>query len=92
MTREHPCCLCPALESDFKNNVCADCGFIKKYTDERGWIYFVRGGIGGVHKTFYRKPGNNKEKACSIFPWHQTFVQAQIDLNKTAKARGWQVV
>lgn len=91
--REFPCCLCPAAYSDFQKNVCSDCDFVKKFTDERGWIYFVRKGIGDtVYKAFYKKPDSNKEKGCIMVKWQPSFTHAQIDLNVLAKKKNWKEV
>jgi len=67
------------------------CRFVKVFFDIRGWVYFVRAGIGSEeYKTFYRKPGKQSEHGCSIFSWRKSFDAAQADLNREAKKRGWQ--
>ena len=93
MERKYPCCLCPANNSNFKEDVCPECDFIKKYTDERGWLYFVRSGIGDdTYKAFYKKPNSNKQRGCPMVEWQTTFMQAQIDLDQLAKKKNWQIV
>ena len=74
---------------------CKECGARKKntamtYSDNRGWVFFVRGGIGSEEfKTFYRKPGLKKEKGWSGTPWRPTFQEAQTGLDNEAARRGW---
>ncbi len=91
--REFPCCLCPAESENFQKDVCKDCGFVSIYKDVRGWVYFVRAGMGLKNfKTFYVKPNNKKQKGCTIFEWKDTFSEAQIELNKVAKERNWKLI
>lgn len=103
--RTYPCCMCPAASSDFQENVCdgsttflgrvvsSTCGFLKTFEDERGWRFFVRGGLGESNfKIFYTKPGSRKEKGCSMTHWRKSFTAAQIDLNELGKKRGWREV
>lgn len=89
MTRDYPCCLCPAVSSDFNNDVCDKCDFIKKFKDERGWIYFARRGLGDTYKTFFKKPGKAGAHGCRMTNWRDTFQEAQEDLNALAKSKGW---
>lgn len=88
--REFPCCMCPSLASNFKLERCANCDYAVTYEDKRGYTYFVRSGIGGVFKAFYTKPGTKKQKSCAVFKeWRNSFTEAQADLNRVAKERGW---
>jgi len=64
---------------------------VKVYFDIRGWVYFVRSGIGGdTFKTFFRKPGKTSAHGCTVFVWRKSFDEAQADLIREAKKRGWQ--
>lgn len=101
MIRKQPCCMCPARTVDFKEHVCdgtqvfmgenvPKCTFVVTFVDERGWEYFVRGGIGQkTFKAFYRKPGGSKEKGYSRVKWRESFSVAQIDLNAVALSKDW---
>ena len=103
--RTYPCCMCPATSSDFQENVCdgsatflgrvvsSSCGFLKTFEDDRGWRFFVRGGLGeSNYKAFYKKPGIKREKGCGMVEWRKSFMQAQIDLNELGKKKGWREV
>lgn len=94
------CCMCPQRDND--SPICPDiagtphpdsdpCRFVKQYVDDRGWQYFVRGGIGGEQfKTFYRKPGKSAGgHGWRSAPLRNSFDEAQADLNREAKRRGW---
>jgi hypothetical protein len=65
----------------------------KKYKDQRGWKYQVMGGIGGgTFKARYQKPekhGSDGWKCLSAVPWRADAAQAQADLDRLAKERGW---
>ena len=92
------CCMCPNVND--KSAICPGiegtphpepsvCRFVKSYIDDRGWVYFVRAGIGGnTFKTFFKKPGKN-EHGYKGLPWRDSFDEAQSDLNKMAKTKGW---
>lgn len=92
--RDFRCCMCPA---GFGETVPAEehpdgkqCNFILRFMDSRGWIYFVRSGIGGdTFKTFYRKPNKPGDHGCHNLPWRGTFDGAQADLNRLAQEKGW---
>lgn len=96
------CCMCPRIQT--ATAVCpgiphtphpyeSPCSFVKKYLDARGWIYFVRSGIGSQEfKAFYQKPGSKREHGWSCAPWRPSFDDAQTDLNIEAKKRCWQEV
>ena len=97
--REFRCCMCPNLyvkdsmqcpTGPFKAEV-TPCRFVKVYVDERGWKYFVRGGLGDPtpYKTFYRKPNSTRQKGSSMVQWRKSFDEAQSDLNMLAKEKGW---
>lgn len=103
MAREIKCCMCPANE-DFTENVCTKdtkylgdiigiCDFKVRWVDDRGWLYFVRGGIGeGNYKTFFKKPDKNGAYGCRAFEWRESFSEAQEDLNQYAICKGWKEV
>jgi len=97
------CCMCP--QKDNSSQICpgipstlhsepTPCRFVKQYRDGRGWLYFVRGGIGGEeYKTFYVSPKSHRSgNGWRCVPWRTTFDEAQADLNRQAKRRGWQEV
>lgn len=88
---KYRCCLCPAANEDGKS-VCTPCQFVKQYTDERGWMYFVRAGMANVYKAFYRKPDKPPgigEHGYQHLPWRESFDKAQEDLNELALSKGW---
>lgn len=92
--REYPCCMCPAEKIAFVEGRCDNCNFAVTFEDKRGYRYFVRKGIADTgFKTFYTVPGKAKQRSCqTIKEWRDTFVEAQMDLNKVAKERCWTVV
>lgn len=98
------CCMCPNINKD--REVCpgikgtphpepSECRFVKVYTDDRGWIYSVRSGIGqDCFKGFYSR--NEKDYVSSLrqhgmraLQWKKTFDQAQAELNKYAEKKRW---
>lgn len=89
-----PCCMCPALSSDFQNNICESCDFVNTFRDERDWTFFARAGLGeNNYKAFYKKPGKNSGgHGYRNLPWKESFREAQEDLNQLALKKGWQVV
>lgn len=100
--RENPCCMCPAMSHDFKKEVCdghgtflgktvGPCNFVNKFKDERGWLFFVRKGLGeSNYKTFFKKPGQKTEgHGYRNLSWQKSFREAQEDLNKLALKKGW---
>ena len=102
--REYPCCMCPAIEYDFQKDVCdgqgvflgkivETCNFVNKFKDERGWLFFVREGLGeSNYKTFFKKPGQNScGHGYRNLPWRKSFREAQEDLNKLAQKKKWVV-
>jgi hypothetical protein len=85
--------MCPAYGNDFKSTVCPECDFKIAFQDERGWIYFVRSGLGvSTFKAFFRKPGKSGSHGCRMTEWRGTFSAAQEDLNWLAKKKGWKEV
>lgn len=65
---------------------------MKQYQDSRGWMYFVRGGLGeNQFKAFYRKP-DKYPHAYRNTPWRETADQAQEDLDKLATVKGWKAI
>ena len=68
---------------------------LKRYIDDRGWTYHVRAGIGkNCFKAFYCKPDKTpwpRERAYRNTPWRETANQAQEDLDKLAREKGWKV-
>ncbi|WP_088186357.1 hypothetical protein [Desulfosporosinus sp. FKA] len=68
------------------------CQCANTYQDNRGWVYFVRPGIGGdVFKTFYRRPGSKKERGYTRLPWRHSPHEAQKDLDKLAADKKWMI-
>lgn len=65
----------------------------KKYIDNRGWKYQVMSGIGpDTYKARYQKPekhGSNGWKGVAAVPWRKTAEEAQADLDRLAKEKGW---
>lgn len=92
--REFPCCMCPALSTDFKQNVCENCDFVVVWSDERGWSYFVRGGLGEPtpYKAFYKKEWKKNAHGCRALEYRDSFWAAQADLNRYASRKGWTVI
>jgi len=69
----------------------------KRYVDNRGWIYFVRAGIGGnTFKTFCKKdpqkPAGMGEHGYRSTPWCETFDHAQKNLDMMAAVNGWKEI
>lgn len=97
------CCMCPNIE--LHKTICpalyhkkeeTPCRFIKIYTDCRGWIYFVRSGIGeSNYKGFYAKneedyKSEHRQHGMRAMEWRKSFDEAQKDLNIYAEKKGWQ--
>lgn len=92
MTQENCRCNGCDAEDGKVSPVCepCPCKFIKKYIDSRGWVYFVRSGLGeNQFKAFYQKPGKGAH-AYKNTPWQERADDAQTDLNELAKKKGWQ--
>ena len=93
--RNYACCMCPA-DTEFKN-ICENCDFKVAWQDGRGWVYHVKSGIGGEQfKGFYTKLAKDydrgmKSHAMIAMTWRDFFSQAQEDLNRYAKKKGWKV-
>lgn len=98
------CCMCPNIDEDIR--VCpgvkytphpepSECRFVKVYIDNRGWIYFVRSGIGPDRfKGFYTKSIEDyksgiHQHGMRAVQWQNTFDKAQSDLNIYAEKKGW---
>ena len=67
-----------------------------KYIDARGWKYKVMSGIGfDCFKARYQKLDRDDPvsgwKCVAAVPWRGTFAEAQADLDRLAKERGWEV-
>ena len=97
--------MCPVQQYDFQKDVCdsqtlfngkptGKCDVVNSFTDDRGWIFFVRAGLGeSNYKAFYKKPGQNTMgHGYKSLPWKKTFQEAQQDLNELALKKGWKVV
>lgn len=68
----------------------------KKYIDAQGWKYQVMSGIGSdpAFKVRYQKPekqGDMGWKGLAAVPWRSSREEAQADLDRLAKEKGWQV-
>lgn len=67
------------------------------WCDERGWIYFVRSGIGeSSFKGFYAKNEQDyrvgiRQHGIGALGWEKTFMEAQASLNEYAKKKKWRV-
>lgn len=65
----------------------------KKYIDKRGWIYFVRAGLGlDTFNTFYKKPGKSGAHSSHMTQFKTTAEEAQADLDALAVKKGWKEV
>jgi hypothetical protein len=63
------------------------------YTDERGWQYRIMPGIGlDTFKGRYKRPDKPGWHGMTSLPWRREPGQAQNDLDKYAKKRGWKTV
>ena len=67
-----------------------------KYIDARSWKYKVMSGIGSdCFKARYQQPDKDDSvsgwKGVAAVPWRTTFAEAQADLDRLAKERGWEV-
>ena len=64
------------------------------YIDKRGFKYKVLPGIGlrsfKARRQSPDKYGDTGWKSLSSVPWRSTFDEAQADLDRLAKAKGWQ--
>jgi len=98
--RELRCCMCPNT-SDPINGICSsgsnkpevsDCDFVVVWTDYRGWKYKVMGDLAGTYKGRYqdnKHDGDTGWKGMRQLDRRVTFDEAQEDLNKEAKKKGW---
>ena len=100
---KYRCCMCPNIEK--QKDICpalynkreeTPCRFVKTYLDSRGWIYFVRPGIGkNNYKGFYAKSiedykAGHRQHGMRALEWRKTFDEAQEDLNAYAKEKSWE--
>lgn len=64
------------------------------YQDKRGWIYFVKCGIGGNQfKGYYAKSiadyqSGMRNKTMKNLSWRDTKEEAEVDLKEYASSRG----
>lgn len=95
---DYRCCMCPNGIDSQKTNCPAGhpCRFVKTYVDSRGWKYKVMSGIGDhTYKARYQKPdkkGTTGWKCLRLLEWCDHFDDAQSDLNRYAKKKGWEVI
>jgi len=96
---EFRCCMCPNRNEEdcticppsHFNKPETPCRFVKSYIDNRRWKYRVMSIIGdGAYITRYQKPGMQSWKGLDSLPCHQRFDEAQADLNRLAKEKGWE--
>lgn len=100
--RDFRCCMCPQL--DMNKQICpigpgksneTKCDFVVVWIDKRGWKYKVMGDLAGTFKGRYQD-----DKHTGSLCWHgmrqmerrERFDQAQEDLNRYAKVKGWQPI
>ncbi len=103
--KKYRCCMCPNI--NIKNKICpgikytlhpepSECRFVKTYIDNRGWIYFVRSGLGdNNYKGFYAKniedyKAGYRQHGMRALKWSKNFDEAQGDLNSYAEKKGWE--
>lgn len=65
---------------------------MKRYVDKRGWIYFVRQGLGAGWNTFYQKPGKSGSHSSHMAQFKPTAEEAQAELEALAVKKGWKEV
>lgn len=99
------CCMCPNINNI--SRVCpgikhsphpeaSECRFVKIYIDNRGWIYFVRPGLGeNNYKGFYAKniedyKAGYRQHGMRSLEWRKSFDNAQKELNAYAEKKGWE--
>ena len=98
--RDYRCCMCPQIDSN--KHICptgpgkkeeTTCDFVVVWTDTRGWKYKVMGDLAGTFKGRYQD-----DKHTGSTGWHgmrqmerkESFDEAQEDLNRYAKQKGWE--
>jgi len=93
---EFRCCMCPNI--NFGTSICphgpfkkteTPCRFVKTYIDKRGWIYKVDTG-NGYYRAKYKTVWPGTWMGVKILPWREEFDEAQADLNRLAKEKGWE--
>lgn len=92
---EYRCCMCPQRDSDSQTCPAGhSCRFVKTYVDKRGWKFRVMSGIGeNTYKARYqdnKHTGSSGWRGSGMAPWRESFDEAQSDLNKLAKSKGWE--
>lgn len=98
---EFRCCMCPNRSINPRSHVCpgipgklhpedSECRFVKSYIDNRGWVYKVMGR--SAYRSQYKKPGlpDYRFKNMKNLPFRETFDEAQADLNRLAREKGWE--
>lgn len=100
--REFRCCMCPQIND--RRRICPDgpgkpeetvCDFVVVWMDARGWKYKVMVDLAGTFKGRYQDDkhnGNTGWKGMRQMERRETFDQAQQELNKYAKRKGWKPV
>jgi hypothetical protein len=96
------CCMCPNINTP-QHKICPPggpcdkpetlCKFVKAFRDENGATVFVSDGIALDDKTWFtvrqlQGKGSHRIKT-KFLPIRETFDEAQSDLNKYAKQKGW---
>lgn len=87
---ELPKSVCPG-EKGTPHEEDSPCDFVASFRDDNGDRVFVSSGIGNSYfMSFRSKNGKGLHRIKSkALPERKTFDQAQEDLNKYAKAKGW---
>jgi hypothetical protein len=70
------------------------CRFVKSFTDENGYRVFVSWAETSLEHWFSVREGNGKglpRVKTKFLPMRDTFDEAQSDLNKYAKSKGWRI-
>lgn len=99
--RDNRCCMCPQIDSS--RHICpagglkkeeTACNFVAVWTDRRRWKYKVMGDLAGTFKGRYqddKHSGSVGWKGMRQMERRKRFDEAQEDLNKYAKQKGWEV-
>lgn len=97
--RKFRCCMCPQIND--KSRICPAgpgkpeetvCDFVVVWTDARGWKYKVMGDPAGTFRGRYqddKHKGGTGWKGMRRMKRRETSDQAQEDLNRYAKRKGW---
>lgn len=98
-TRAWRCCMCPQLDSN--SFICptgpgkeeeTKCDFVVIWIDSHGWKYKVMDDLDGTFKGHYQDDKHNENDGWKGMPQmeqREYFDQAQEDLNRYAKQKGW---